>query len=193
MNGADAGRTATGRGAKQTSNSKPLPETMFEAACRASPEQVFGLLADLQSHLEWAGERQSPTTRLLTMEAPAGQARVGTEFQTTGSDGKVARWADRSVVTEATPSRAFEFVTDGVRHGRPGRTPMEATTVHRYETSSAGEGCRVTYRGQITRHAGFPAIVRVPFIGRLLVAYSAKYMRRGFDGLVAVAEMRAGV
>ena len=71
------------------------PVIQFEGSCRAPGETVYELLADLQSHLEWAGRRQLETTRLLTMEAPPGPAGVGTEFFTTGSDGKVARWSDR--------------------------------------------------------------------------------------------------
>lgn len=78
------------------------PVLRFEGSCRAPAELVYDLLADLQSHLEWAGQRQLETTRLLTLAAPPGPAGVGVEFLTTGSDGKVARWSDRSVVTEAT-------------------------------------------------------------------------------------------
>ena len=53
------------------------PVIRFEASCRAPAEAVYDLLADLQSHLEWAGERQLETTRLLTMEAPQAPATVG--------------------------------------------------------------------------------------------------------------------
>jgi len=73
------------------------PVLRFEGFSRAPADVVYDLLADLQSHLEWSGRRQLETTRLLTMTAPPGPAGVGTEFFTTGSDGKVARWADRSV------------------------------------------------------------------------------------------------
>ncbi len=113
------GRTGTEASVRTSAGggSKPLPPTNFEGPCGAPAEVVYGLLADLQSHLEWAGRRQNETTRLLTMDAPPGPAQVGTEFRTTGSDGKVARWEDRSVVTEATPDGLFEFVSDGIRHG----------------------------------------------------------------------------
>ena len=178
--------------AGQRARSSGLPPMRFEAQCRALAATVYDLLADLPGHLEFAGRRQGETTRLLTMDATPGPAEVGTEFRSTGSDGKVAVWHDRSVVTEATRPSAFEFVTEGVRHGKPGSTPMEATTVHRYEIATTGDGCRVTYHGEITRTAGFPGIVRAPLVGRLLVRMSAKYMRRGFDALIALAEERAG-
>jgi len=182
-------RTTTKHGTASTppAGSKPLPPTHFEAKCAAEPGVVYALLADLGRHLEWAGESQSPTTRLLTMDAPSGPAMVGTEFRTTGSDGKVAVWRDRSVVTEATPDSVFEFVTEGVRQGKPGHRPMEATTVHRYEILPAPDGCTVTYEGRVTRTVGFPRIVHMPLVGAWLLGYAAKAMRRGFDGLIAAA------
>ena len=193
MNGTNMDQGLTERGAQRRSGVKPLPETVFNAICKANADDVYNLLADLHSHLDWAGARQNPTTRLLTMDAPTGVATVGMEFRTTGSDGKVARWTDRSVITEAMAPRSFEFVTEGVRHGKPGRTPMQATTVHRYEIEPAATGCRVTYRGQITQSKGFPAIVHAPVVGRLLLGYAAKYMRKGFDSLIATAEERSAV
>src|SRR5919106_2431781 len=119
------------------------PVLRFEGSCRAPAEVVYDLLADLQSHLEWAGQRQRETTRLLTLTAPPGPAGVGVEFLTTGSDGKVARWSDRSVVTEATRPEVFEFVTDGRRQGKPDSRPWLSTAVHHYELAQEAEGCRV--------------------------------------------------
>ncbi len=70
---------------------------------------------------------------------------------------------------------------------------MTATTVHRYAIAPAdGGGCSVTYRATITRYDGFPPVVGWPVIGRWLLASSAKYMRKGFVGLIALAEERAG-
>ncbi|HEY3208596.1 MAG TPA: hypothetical protein VGL18_02215 [Actinomycetota bacterium] len=168
------------------------PVLRFEESCRASADAVYDLLEDLQSHLEWAGQRQLETTRLLTLEAPAGPAGVGTEFFTTGSDGKVARWTDRSVVTEATRPEVFEFVTEGRREGKPGSRPWLSTAVHRYEIAADSSGCRVTYTEELTRLAGAPRILLAPGISRILFRISAKYMRRGFDGLLALAEERSG-
>jgi hypothetical protein len=168
------------------------PVLRFEGSCGASAETVFDLLADLQSHLEWAGQRQLETTRLLTMEAPQGPAGVGTEFLTTGSDGKVARWSDRSVVTEAMRPEVFEFVTEGRREGKPGSRPWLSTAVHRYGIALEPGGCRVTYTQDLTRLAGAPRILLAPGISWLLFRISAKYMRRGFEALLAMAEERAG-
>jgi hypothetical protein len=152
---------------------------------------VYDVLADLPSHLDWAGDRQAATTRLLTMEAPPGPAVVGTEFRTTGSDGKAATWTDRSVVTEAERPAVFEFVTEGRRQGKAGSEPWLLTAVHRYAITPSGDGCRVTYTEELTRLDGAPKIAFNRVVSRLVFRVSAKYMRRGFDGLLAVAEERA--
>ncbi len=168
------------------------PILRFEGSSQAPAEAIYDLLADLGSHLEWAGRRQLETTRLLTMEAPSGPAAVGTEFVSTGSDGKVARWSDRSVVTEATRPEVFEFVTEGRREGKPGSRPWLSTAVHRYELAPEGNGCRVTYTEDLTRLAGAPRITFARGINRIVFRVSAKYMRRGFQGLLALAAERAG-
>ena len=168
------------------------PVLRFEGPCRAPAEVVYDLLADLRSHLEWAGQRQGETTRLLMLAGPPGPAGVGVEFLSTGSDGKVAQWSDRSVVTEATRPEVFEFVTDGQRQGKPGRRPWLATAVHRYVIAPQAGGCRVTYTQDLTRLDGAPWILRTPGVSRIVFRVSAKYMRRGFDGLLALAEEKAG-
>jgi hypothetical protein len=183
-------RNELGEGGRRTTWHNPV--LRFEGTCPAAAEVVYDLLADLHSHLEWAGQRQADTTRLLTLEAPDGQAVVGTEFVTTGSDGKVARWKDRSVVTEATRPGVFEFVTEGRREGKPGSEPWLATAVHRYEITRGASGCRVTYTEDLTRLDGAPWVLRARGFSRIVYRISAKYMRRGFDGLLALAEERAG-
>jgi hypothetical protein len=167
------------------------PVLRFEGSCRAPAEVVYDLLADLQRHLDWAGQRQRETTRLLTLAAPPGPAGVGVEFLSTGSDGKVARWSDRSVVTEATRPEVFEFVTDGRRQGKPGRPPWLCTAVHRYVIEPKAGGCKVTYTEDLTRLDGAPWMLRTPGISRIVFRVSAKYMRRGFDGLLNLAEEQA--
>jgi hypothetical protein len=171
------------------------PVVRFEAPSKAPAEAVYGLLTNLSSHLEWGGNRQSPTFRLLSMEAPGGPATVGTEFHTTGADGKKARWTDRSVVTEAIRPSVFEFVTEGRRDGKPGGVPFRSTTVHRYEIAPRPVGCDVTYTAELTRFTGPKSVIRLtraPIIGPLLWRMAGKYMRRGFDSLLALAEERAG-
>ena len=116
---------------------------------------------------------------------------MGTEFSSTGSDGKVAMWTDRSVVTEAERPRTFEFVTEGARHGKPSSSPWHATAIHRYELRPDGPLTRVVYTQQLTRLTGVPAILRNRLMTRLMFRVSAKFMRRGFDALLATAQERA--
>ncbi len=168
------------------------PVLRFEGDCQAPPGAVYDLLADLQSHMEWAGNRQLETTRLLSMEAPPGPAVVGTEFRSTGSDGKVARFSDRSVVTEATRPEVFEFVTESHRAGKPGARPWDLTAVHRYEIEPTAAGCRVRYTEDLTRFVGAPALFTTPGVNRLVFRIAAKYMRRGFDALLALADEHPG-
>lgn len=170
---------------------KPFQAYRFKGMSKAPAEAVYDLLADLPSHLAWAGAKQSETTRLLTMEAPAGPATVGTEFVTTGSDGKVARFADRSVVTEAIRPAVFEFVTESRREGKPGSRPWLLTIVHRYEIDSVAAGCNVIYTEEIVRASGAPRPFTVPGLRKVVFRIAARYMRRGFDALLAMAQERA--
>lgn len=162
------------------------PVLRFEGSSDASAEAVYDRLSDLHGHLSWAGAQQAETTRLLTLDAPEGSAHVGTEFSTTGSDGKNARWSDRSVVTEATRPEVFEFVTDGQRHGKQGSSPWLLTAIHRYEIRPTNEGCAVIYTQDITRLEGAPWPLTTRGVNRVVFRLSAKYMRRGFDALLSI-------
>ncbi len=87
----------------------------------------------------------------------------------------------------------FEFVTEGQRQSKPGSSPWLATAAHRYMIAPAAAGCHVTYTEDLTRFDGAPWVMRAPGLSRLVFWMSAKYMRRGFVGLLATAEERAGV
>ena len=84
----------------------------LDEVSEAPAEAVYTLLAEIRSHLEWAGTRQPKQNfRLLSIEAPEGLASVGTEFSSAGAD-PMGRFADSSVVTEASRPGLFEFVTE---------------------------------------------------------------------------------
>jgi uncharacterized protein YndB with AHSA1/START domain len=162
-----------------------------EATSRATPASVYDLLADLSSHLVWAGERQAQRTRLLTIEAPAGPAVVGTEWRSTGAD-PMGAFSDRSVVTEATPGRAFEFVTDARLTTKKGRT-SDWTSVERYDLEPRVEGCRIVCTSRVTRISELPGMValfNVPVLRELGLKVSAKVSRRTVRNLARVAEER---
>ena len=165
-----------------------------EATSRAMPASAYDLLADLSSHLVWAGERQAKKTRLLTIEAPAGPAVVGTEWRSTGAD-PMGTFSDRSVVTEATPGKAFEFVTEARLTTKKGRT-SDWTSVERYDLEPAAEGCRIVSTSRVTRISELPGMValfNVPLLRELGLKVSAKVSRRTVRNLARLAgEREAG-
>ncbi len=164
-----------------------------EATGRATAEQVYDVLADVRSHLIWAGERQKKNVRLLTVEAPEGPAAVGTEFSTTGAD-PMGRFTDRSVVTEATRPSVFEFVTEAHLETKKGKV-ADWTNVHRYELTPSADGCRVAYTIRVTRISALPGMLglfNTPGLSGLARKASEGIARRGVRNLVALAEERAG-
>ena len=164
-----------------------------EATSKATPEAVYAVLADLSTHTVWAGERQGKKTRLLTMDAPAGPAVVGTEFRSTGAD-PMGSFEDRSVVTEAIAGKALEFVTEAVLTTRWGRT-SEWTNVERYDLEPVAGGCRIVSTSRITRISELPGMValfNVPVLRELGLKVSAKVSRRTVRNLARVAEEREG-
>jgi uncharacterized protein YndB with AHSA1/START domain len=164
-----------------------------EATSRATTEAVYAVLADLSSHTVWAGERQGKRTRLLTIDAPPGPAAVGTEFHSTGSD-PMGTFSDRSVVTEATPGKAFEFVTEARLTTKKG-IATDWTNVERYELEPTDRGCRIVCTSRVTRISEMPGMLRafnIPGVRALGLSVSAKVSRRSVRNLARVAEERAG-
>jgi hypothetical protein len=163
-----------------------------EANSLATTDAVYAVLADLSSHVVWAGERQGKRTRLLTMDAPAGPAVVGTEFRSTGAD-PMGAFSDRSVVTEATPGKAFEFVTEARLTTRKGWT-SDWTNVERYELEPMAGGCRIVSTSRVTRISELPGMLgtfNVPGLRALVLAMSAMVSRRSVRNLARVAEERS--
>lgn len=164
-----------------------------EATSRASTEAVYVVLADLSSHIVWAGERQGKRTRLLTIDAPAGPAVVGTEFRSTGAD-PMGMFSDRSVVTEATPGKTFEFVTEARLTTKKG-IASDWTNVERYELEPAVGGCLIVSTSRVTRISDLPGMLgvfNVPGLRAVGLAMSAKVSRRSVRNLARVAEERGG-
>jgi hypothetical protein len=182
------------RGSNRENALKRDVEIRVEVPSRARAEAVYEVLADVRSHLTWAGERQKRNARLLTVDAPEGPALVGTEFTTTGAD-PMGRFTDRSVVTEATPASVFEFVTEGRLVTKRGKV-ADWTNVHRYELAPSPGGCRITYSIDITRISALPGALALFNVGPLsgLVAKATRTAaRRGVEGLATLAEERAGL
>lgn len=166
----------------------------LEETCRAPAEAVYDLLADIPGHLEWAGRQQRKNYRLLSIDAPEGPARAGTEFVSTGADA-MGTFADSSVVTEATRGRLFEFVTEAKLSTKKGKV-VEWTTVHRYEIAPRADGCGIVYTFRTVRMSELPGALvafNIPGLRAIGLRIGGSNLRRGFRNLARLAEERAGV
>ncbi len=180
--------------AVSASNALKRPiELMIEATCEAAAGDVYGLLADPSSHLVWGGEFRGSSSRLLTVDGPRGPIGVGDEFSSTGAD-PMGGFADRSVVTEATPPRAFEFVTQATLTTNGGSTSVW-TNVHRYEIEPVVQGgCRITYALRVTRISALPGMLRIfnwPVLSTMGERAASGSAAKGVANLARLAEERA--
>ena len=152
---------------------------------------VYDALADLRTHLAWAGERQRATSGLTSIQAPDGPADVGTEFRTTGLD-PMGTFRDASVVTAARRAEVFEFVTEARLETKKGAT-VEWTNVHRYDLRPTAEGTRVRYTIRVVRVSELPGMLRtmgMPVLSSLVMKAARRLAERGVRNLVALAEER---
>lgn len=158
----------------------------------ASSPAVYDVLSDLRTHAVWGGVPPAKKTGLLSIEAPAGEASVGTEFESTGGDA-MGRFTDRSVVTQATRPSLFEFVTEA-RLTTKKDAVADWTNVHRYELRPDGEGCVITYTVRIARISALPGMLRafnLPVLSGLAIKESTKVVQSGVGRLAAFVEQRA--
>jgi uncharacterized protein YndB with AHSA1/START domain len=164
-----------------------LPQLQISRFCKATPEAVYDLLADLRTHIEWAGARQSREFRLVSLEAPPGPATVGTSFSSTGTIPMSRRhWADRSTVTVADRPQRFEFTTQAMAAAV---NPMTAVYMHTYEITPAAGGSRVTYA--MTQLLISNPIFRLgPAMSRMTWLMIPMFAGRGLRNLLALAEQR---
>lgn len=165
-----------------------LPHVQISLRCKAKPEAVYDLLADLRSHLEWAGARQTRDFHLVSLDAPPGPATVGTTFSSTGViPMSNRRWNDRSTVTGADWLRMFEITTQACNGER---RPMTAVYRHTYEISPEVDGSRVTYT--MSQLAITNPMLRwaLPGMDRLTWLMTPIYAGRGIRNLLALAEER---
>jgi hypothetical protein len=113
------------------------------ATSHADQQSVLDVLLDLPAHLEWAGTRSPQKKfRLLSLDAPAPPASVGTRFTSTGANMN-GTFHDTSVVTVAE-SHSFEFETAS-RLDRKRGAELLVHFVHRYDLEPDGTGSRIVY------------------------------------------------
>jgi hypothetical protein len=99
----------------------------------------------------------------------------------------------RSVVTEAIPGKAFEFVTEARLTPKRG-IATDWTNVERYELEPTVGGCRIVATSRVTRISELPGMLgafNVAGLRALGLAVSAKVSRRSVRNLARVAEERS--
>ena len=167
------------------------PGMRLELTCAAPDSVVYDLLADLRSHIEWGGTRQSPDFRLLSLDAPEGAARIGSTFSSTGSIPMSSRrWHDSSTVTVADRPSRFEFRTEA-RAGE-GESATVATYTHRYDIERTRDGCRVTYTFTQEDIARPMLRLGLPVVRDVMWRFAIPmFAGRGFRNLLTLGESRA--
>jgi uncharacterized protein YndB with AHSA1/START domain len=161
------------------------PQLQISRFCKATPEAVYDLLADLRTHIEWAGARQRREFRLVSFDSPRGPAKVGTSFSSTGTIPMSRRhWSDHSTVTVADRPQRFEFTTRAMAGEG---NPMTAVYTHSYEITPAAGGSRVTYA--MTQLSITNPILRLaPAMSRMTWLMMPVFAGRGLRNLLALAE-----
>ena len=130
-------------------DAQPIITLHASVPTAASPDDVYRVLSDLSTHQVWAGE-QAPSKlfRLLTVEAPGGQATVGTTFSSTGANAMSSTFHDRSVVVVADQGSRFGFDTESTLQ-RKHRPPWHVRFAHRYSIEPSNGGARVSYSCEV--------------------------------------------
>jgi hypothetical protein len=171
---------------------KMTPSVHLTTSCAARAETVYDLLADLESHLEWAGKRQTRDFRLTMLDAPAGPAQVGTVFSSRGLIPMSRHtWEDMSTVTVADRPRVFEFVTEGQGGGAK---RMASQWLNRYEIQPGDDGCRISYQLSLLRVTNPFLRLSMPGFRNLTWKIGIPQVSsRGLRNLAAMAEEREGV
>jgi len=171
------------------------PRQRFRAAVTttATPEAVYDVLADLRTHLVWAGEEAPATNfRLLTMDAPDRPAQAGDTFSSTGSaDGKARQqFHDRSTVVVAERPRRFGFDTEATLHRAHAKT-WHANFRTRYGIEPApGGGSVITHTSEVRPGNYVPYWLRAG-VRRMTRSMVERSMRRNLANLARMAEHEA--
>ncbi len=156
---------------------------------KASPEAIYDVLADLNTHLIWNGEQQAKDFRLLSLSAEPGPANVGAVFESTGLIPLSRRiWKDTSTVATAQRPGLFEFRTHGVVDFGNG-TGMDTTFLHRYSLEAEREGTRVSYTMRLESLKNGMWRISLPLLRTLLWKVGIPMATRpGLKNLLRMAE-----
>lgn len=131
--------------------SQPKPTLTLHVALptTAPPAAVYDVLADLNTHLIWAGqEGKHKGFKLLSLDAPQGRATVGDRFSSHGSASASESFVDASSVVQAELGRHFGFDTQS-RLDRRRRPTWHVRFAHRYTLVPSGTGTIIDYTCEV--------------------------------------------
>jgi hypothetical protein len=156
----------------------------------ASRDAVYTVLADLSTHLVWAGERAPDKNfRLLTMDAASAPAMVGDRFSSTGANSFSMTFFDSSVVVEAEPGSRFGFDTES-KLERKHRPALLARFAHRFTLAPAGEGTTVAYTCDV-RPVNYVPWWLKPVLRPMTRIMVQRATRKNMENLARMAETAA--
>jgi len=175
------------RSGDSTSQKPPIITFRVSVASTASPDAIYSVLADLNTHLVWAGE-QSPDKhfRLLTMEGAPTAATVGDRFSSRGANMGSMVFADSSMVVEAERGARFGFDTESVLE-RQHRPNWHARFANRYTITPDGTGSVLGYTCQVWPHNYVPFWLH-PLMRPLTRVAVPRAVRKNMENLAALSE-----
>jgi len=156
-----------------TTATEPMLTFVADQECPATPEQVYAVLADLSTHVAWAGRDTGKHDGLFALESDVTTAEVGTTWTSSGGlrpDRNV--FHDRSVVVEARPGEVLAFSAEA-RLDRWKKPEWQARFEHRYELVPSGSGTRVHYTCEVR-----PQNYRPYWLHPLMRPVTKRFMKR---------------
>jgi hypothetical protein len=152
---------------------------------------IYAVLSDIRTHLAWGGE-QAPDQRfrLLTLETTGGPAGVGTMWESTGSNGPLGTFHDRSKVVIAEEDRAFGFDTEATLERKHAKT-WTCHVEHRYTIRAKDGGSTLTYHFEVFPKNYRPFWLKAPFWPMTRASVS-KGTRKTMENIARLASTRSG-
>ena len=152
----------------------------------ATRAAVYDTLADLSTHMVWAGdETGNAKFRLLTMQQPGGVAVAGTRFSSTGIV-QMGTFHDETTVTESAPGARFWFRTDSVLE-RKRAASWTGSFEHRYTLDGNGDDTLIRYTCAIFTRSYVPYWWKLPMkpMTKFMVQRTARHCLRSLAKLAA--------
>ena len=169
-------------------------EMVLDASCDASPAAVYDVLADLSTHLDWAGDAAAPWVPAplgARHRAAGARDRVRPASVRSPWPGPGGRTTTRS--SRRGARRSWSSTRKPSRCGGAASGPKRCTSTGT-RSSPSGTGSHVTYRLRQTAIENPPRRMRLPMMRtmthRVMIPW---FCKRGFKNLLRSAERRGAM